>query len=160
MSFTYRITNGSPNDPGFQRNCWFQIVDSQGVTREYGPLIGVPANFDALAVGAVIEAKVNAVIGRDEVQRWLDDDNAPINPRYATAAQWREGIRAAYRNARRIDACRIAWKLRKHYQAGEITAVQLQALFGMTGPQLTTFLTNTVGPQADAYAATLTAAGV
>lgn len=141
----------------------YTITDDLGVVREHsvygvGSIYGFP-DLDIVAHGNALLAKLPGALARREVKAWLDDDNAPIAPTYATPAQWRDGIRAAYRNANTLEACRIAYKIRKHFQAGEITSAQLQALFGMTGPQLTTLFSTKITPQADAYAATLTAGG-
>lgn len=136
----------------------YKITDGLGVVHRY-TLNTVDPAFNANTRGALIETKLARILKEQEIKHWVDQDSAPINPQYATAAQWRDGIREAYRNASKLDACRIAYKIRNHINNGDITVTQIRAAFGMTLAQWNAFYAAKIVPQADAYVAFLAAVG-
>lgn len=62
-----------------------------------------------------------------------------LNLQHQTAAQFVARFRAAYRNANKDKAARMAAWLYDRVQAGDITAAQIRTAFGFTAAQFTAF---------------------
>lgn len=136
----------------------YVFTDSFGATHEYTLFTSDPS-FDPQASGELIGVKLEGRLAEREVAAWLEKDVAPIAPVYATLAQWRDGLRAAYKTASKQEACRLAWKLRHHFANGDLSAAMLRNLFDTDAAGLTVIQTR-LDAQADAYDALTAAEGV
>jgi hypothetical protein len=107
----------------------------------------------------LIQAKLEAKLGEREVRTWLIETEAPITTIHATKAQYAAAIRETYKHAEKEELYRLAYKLYSRYQAGDFTAAQLRAAFGMTTPEFNDFATNKLIPAHDAWIAMQSAVG-
>jgi hypothetical protein len=64
-----------------------------------------------------------------------------LNLHHQTLAQFAARLRDRFKAASGVEKGRIATWLYDHYQAGDFTAAQLRAAFGMTTTQFTAFVT-------------------
>ena len=60
---------------------------------------------------------------------------------HQTAAQFAGRLVARFKAASQVEKGRLATWLYDHYQAGDFTAAQLRAAFGMNATQFTAFVT-------------------
>lgn len=113
---------------------------------------------DAQAVMTARVASVNAALAEEEELGSYERD-AALALAEQTVAQFAARLRAKYKASGAADACRIAWWLSRRISAGHITDAQCVAAFGVTATQWTNFKTNTLTPQANAWAAVIAAVG-
>ncbi len=57
---------------------------------------------------------------------------------HQTAAQFAARLRERYRNASKVEACRLAKWMLDHIEAGDFTDTQVRNAFGLTAGQYTT----------------------
>ena len=81
-----------------------------------------------------------------------------LDLKHQTPAQFVARFRAAYRNANKDKAARMAAWLYDSVQAGDITAAQIRTAFGFTAAQFTAFQTRILALR-DHYNAIQQAAG-
>ena len=60
-----------------------------------------------------------------------------LNPVHQTKVQYLRRLRERYRDAERLEACRLAAKVLRHLADGDVTLVQMQNAWGMTAPEWT-----------------------
>ena len=65
----------------------------------------------------------------------------PLNLNHQTPAEFAARLRAKYRRSSQEECGRLATWLYDHYQAGDFTAAQLRAAFGMNATQFSAFVT-------------------
>lgn len=82
----------------------------------------------------------------------------PLQLNHQTAAQFVARFRAAYRDANKDRAAKMAAWLYDRVQAGDITAAQIRTAFGFTAAQYTAFQTRILALR-DHYIAIQQAAG-
>lgn len=116
------------------------------------------ANLDVDAVMNGRVASVNASLADAEEAANYERDGA-LSLGEMTAAQFADRLRARYRASNAADTCKLAWWLLRRITAGQITDAQCRAAFGLTSTQWSNFKTNTLTPQANAWAAIIAAAG-
>ena len=58
-----------------------------------------------------------------------------ISLKYATAVQLGAALRERFKNASKEELYRLAAKIKKHYDLGDFTDVQMKTLFGLTTTQ-------------------------
>lgn len=58
-----------------------------------------------------------------------------FNPRHQTKVQYLRRLRERYRDAVKMDACRLAHRILKHLADGDVTLVQMQNAWGMTAQE-------------------------
>ena len=139
-SLTYSI-QGSGTD----RRIIFTATPHVGPSFEFIINTSDPT-FDPETRLAGLTQKLETKLGQDEVDRWMADTNAPVTTIHATKAQYAAAIRQAYRDATKEESWRLAYKIYSRYQAGDFTAAQLAAAFGITVGKLNTFATNVLIP--------------
>ena len=74
----------------------------------------------------------------------------PITLVHASKAQLLQAFRQKFRDAKGLEAGRLAKRLKTLYVDGDITNAQIRAAFGFDAAQLTAFLTR-VDAKATAY---------
>lgn len=117
-----------------------------------------PQGFDPSTLLADRAASINAQLADAEAAANLISDGAPVATEEGMTA-FLQAMRAAYKASDKGDTCRIAWWLLRRIAAGQITDAQCQTAFGRTVTQWTTFKTNTLTPQSNAWAAVIAATG-
>ena len=60
-----------------------------------------------------------------------------FNPRHQTKVQYLRRLRERYRDATKMDACRLADRILRHLADGDVTLVQMQTAWGMTAQEWT-----------------------
>lgn len=118
----------------------------------------VPAGFDPAPVMAERVAQVNAQLADSEAEDNFGRDGA-LTTGEMPAAQFAARLRERYRTSNAADTCKLAWWLLRRISAGHITDAQCRSAFGLTTTQWTTFKTNTLTPQSNAWASVIAAAG-
>ena len=151
-SITYQIFQKSDH-----RRILFEGTDHLAVVHKYGPVFTFDVAYDPETTKEAIRQSIEVSLGENEVERWMEETEAPITTVHATKAQYASAIREAYRNAEKEELYRVAYKLYSRYQAGDFTAAQLMAAFNMTGPELTTFANTKLIPYHDAWVVMQTA---
>ena len=58
-----------------------------------------------------------------------------FNPRHQTKVQYLRRLRERYRDAVKMDACRLANRILRHLADGDVTLVQMQTAWGMTAQE-------------------------
>lgn len=58
-----------------------------------------------------------------------------LNLRHQTKVQYLRRLRDRYRDASRMEACRLANKILAHLSDGDVTMVQMQNAWGMTAAE-------------------------
>ena len=144
-------------DKGSHRRILFEGTDHLAVVHQYGPVMTYDVAYDPETTKEAIRVKMEGYLGENEVERWMEETEAPITTVHATKAQYAAAIREAYRNAEKEELYRVAYKLYSRYQAGDFTAAQLMTAFNMTGPELTTFANTKLIPYHDAWVVMQTA---
>jgi hypothetical protein len=61
-----------------------------------------------------------------------------LNLRHQTPAQFAARLRARYKAASKVEACRLATWMLDHIDAGDFTELQVRNAFGLTAGQWTT----------------------
>ena len=146
-------------DKGDHRRILFEGTDHLAVVHKFGPVITYDGGYDPETVKEAIRQKIETTLGNREVERWLEETEAPITTVHATKEQYATAIRQAHKEAKKEELYRIAYKLYSRYQAGDFTAQHLMTAFNMTGPELNTFATNKLIPAHDAWVALQAAEG-
>jgi hypothetical protein len=117
-----------------------------------------PAGFDPSTVLAGRTAMINAQLADAEATADMSNDGAPVAVEQTMTA-FLQAMRAAYKASDKADTCRLAWWLLRRIAAGQIADTQCQAAFGRSAAQWTSFKTNTLTPQSNAWAAVIAATG-
>ena len=60
-----------------------------------------------------------------------------FNPKHQTKVQYLRRLRERYRDATKMDACRLADRILRHLADGDVTLVQMQTAWGMTAQEWT-----------------------
>ncbi len=60
-----------------------------------------------------------------------------FNPKHQTKVQYLRRLRERYRDATRMDACRLASRILRHLADGDVTLVQMQNAWNMTAQEWT-----------------------
>lgn len=58
-----------------------------------------------------------------------------FNPKHQTKVQYLRRLRERYRDASKMDACRLANRILRHLSDGDVTLVQMQNAWGMTAQE-------------------------
>jgi len=144
--------------PGHRR-ILFTAIDHVANEHIFGPVITFDNAYDPETVKEAIRQRMETQLGEREVDEWLQDNDVPITIVHATKAQYAAAIRAAFKDATKEEAWRIAFKIYSRFQAGDFTAQQLATAFGVTVAELNTFATNVLIPAHDNYLALQAAEG-
>ena len=126
-----------------------------------GPVVmfyRAPVATDIAAIATARASQIAAQLADREEENNFGRDG-PLALGEMTAAQFADRLRARYRASDKGETCRLAWWLLRRIAAGQITDAQCRAPFGMTLVQWTTFKTNTLTPQSNAWAAITAATG-
>jgi hypothetical protein len=116
------------------------------------------AGFDPSALLPGRAAQINDQLAAAEAAGNLSTDGAPAIGEEAMTT-FLQTMRAAYKASDKADTCRLAWWLLRRIAAGHVTDAQCQTAFGRTAAQWTSFKTNTLTPQSNAWAAVIGATG-
>jgi len=60
-----------------------------------------------------------------------------FNPKHQTKVQYLRRLRDRYRDATKMDACRLANRMLRHLADGDVTQAQMQTAWGMTAQEWT-----------------------
>ena len=60
-----------------------------------------------------------------------------FNPKHQTKVQYLRRLRERYREATRMDACRLANRILRHLSGGDVTQAQMQTAWNMTAQEWT-----------------------
>lgn len=58
-----------------------------------------------------------------------------FNPKHQTKVQYLRRLRERYRDATKMDACRLANRILRHLADGDVTQAQMQTAWGMTAQE-------------------------
>lgn len=58
-----------------------------------------------------------------------------FNPKHQTKVQYLRRLRERYREATRMDACRLANRILRHLSDGDVTLAQMQTAWNMTAQE-------------------------
>lgn len=58
-----------------------------------------------------------------------------FNPKHQTKVQYLRRLRERYRDATKMDACRLANRILRHLADGDVTLAQMQTAWGMTAQE-------------------------
>lgn len=116
------------------------------------------SGFDPSTLLAARAVQINQQLADAEAAADMALDSVPVAVEQTMTA-FLQAMRAAYKASNNADTCRIAWWLLRRIAAGQITDAQCQTAFGRNASQWTSFKTNTLTPQSNAWAAVIAAAG-
>lgn len=101
----------------------------------------VPKTTDLAVFGTTCGANILSALTQKEISDWLSVYVAGRTLKYATGADLISTLREAYRSYSQWELCKLANVLMAYYNAGAVTATQLQNAFGLTSTQWTTLAT-------------------
>jgi len=126
-------------------------TDDKGATHPTGPIETVDPLYNPDDHLVEMQGKIEWQLVANEVEAWMQDNEAPVVLVNATKADYADAIRQAYKQAIKEELYRLSYKLYSRYLAGDFTNQHLMDAFDMTGPELNTLKNDKFIPAHDAW---------